>query len=282
MPAAFSPTLRITLWGAAMTLLVLAWANPTGGAVEKTDFQGAADVIIALDVSASMLARDLSPNRLELSRLFARQLVEALPGSRVGLIFFAGEASLRMPLSTDAQAAKMLLRTADPALAGVQGTDLAQVIAVARRSFRAVQGKGGRALVLITDGEDHEGGAESLAKTAYQEGMVLFTVGAGTPEGATVPEGTQGLKYDEQGNPVVSRMDMAFLQKLAQAGGGKSFAVAQGQTALQNLLYELQHLDQRATSVVSVRENKSWYQWLLLPGLLALLLYAGLPKYRKT
>lgn len=282
MPAPFYPSVRIALWVAAMALLILAWANPTGSAVQKTDFQGAADVIIALDVSASMLAADLSPNRLELARLFARQLVEALPGSRVGLIFFAGEASLRMPLSTDIQAAKMLLRTADPAYAGAQGTDLAQAIAVAQRSLRAAPGGGGRALVLITDGEDHEGGAESVAKAAYKEGMVLFAVGAGTPQGAPVPEGPGGFKHDEQGNPVVSRVNMALLEKLARAGGGKSFALAQGQTALQNLLYELQHLDQRATTVVSISEKKSGYQWLLLPGLLALLLYAALPKYRKS
>lgn len=277
LPRPLYEGLRLALWAVALVLLVLAWANPQGGTVLTKQKQESMDLVIALDVSSSMLAQDVSPNRLELARLFARRLIDALPGERIGLVFFAGEAALQMPLSTDASAAQMLLRNANPATFEPQGTHLAQAIAVAQRCFVAGSEGAGRALVVITDGEDHEGEAETLAKQCFEQGTVLFVVGVGTPEGGAVPLGPHGVKRDDAGNPVISRLNTDLLSQLAGAGGGRAFDLRRSQTTLSALLAELKQLDKRSTSVLSLAQTQSFYAWLLLPAWLLLCLWLWIP-----
>ena len=261
----------------AIALLAIAWANPQMGAKKQTARQKSADVFIALDISHSMLAEDVAPSRLELAKAFARKLVQALQGERLGLIFFAGSAFLQMPLSTDYAAANMFISDASPDLITAQGTAIPKAIDLASQSFDPEPG-GGRAIILITDGENHDEDAVSRAKEAFQDGIVLFAVGAGTPSGGPIPAGISGeggvFKRDEQGEIVRTRMDETLLQKLAVAGGGVDYRITQGDAAVAAIRREVNRLQKREHEVRSYSEYESYFQWFLLPAFILLVLEA--------
>ncbi|MCC6461194.1 MAG: VWA domain-containing protein [Saprospiraceae bacterium] len=262
-----------------LALLALAWANPQRGAKKQTTTEKSADVFIALDISQSMLAEDVAPSRLELAKSFLRKLVRELHGERIGLIFFAGDAFLQMPLSTDYAAADMFVNSASPELITAQGTAIPAAIELAGKSFDAEPG-GGRAVILITDGENHDEDAVSAAKTAHEDGIVLFTVGAGTASGGPIPVGAMagGTEYkrDEQGEIVRTRLNEALLQQLAAAGGGVSYRLGQGDAAISSIRREVNRLQKRERAVRSFAEFDSYFQWLLLPAFLLLAFEAWL------
>lgn len=259
----------------ALIFLAIAWANPQLGAKKQTVRQKSADIFIALDISQSMLAEDVAPSRLELAKSFARKLVQALQGERIGLIFFAGNAFLQMPLSTDYAAANMFIADASPDLITAQGTAIPRAIDLASQSFDPEPG-GGRAIVLITDGENHDANAEAKAAEAFQDGVILFAVGAGTPTGGPIPMGVSGegdvFKRDEAGEIVRTRMDEALLQKLAAAGGGVDYRVTQGDAAVAAIRREVDRLQKREHEVRSFSEYDSYFQWFLFPAFLLLVL----------
>lgn len=261
----------------AVALLAIAWANPQRGAKQQTAVQKSADVFIALDISQSMLAEDVAPSRLELAKVFVRKLIQALEGERIGLIFFAGDAFLQMPLSTDYAAADMFVTAATPDLITAQGTAIPRALDLATQYFDPNPGSG-RALVLITDGEDHSGEAVNRVARAYSDGIVTFAVGAGTPTGGPIPAGygSEGGAYkrDDQGAIVRTRLDEALLQKLATAGGGAAYRVTQGDVAVQAIRREVGRLEKRALEVRSFTEFESYFQWFLLPAFLLLALEA--------
>ncbi len=269
----------------AIGLLAVAWANPQAGAKKQTAVQKSADVFIALDISQSMLAEDVAPSRLELAKSFARKLVQALEGERIGLIFFAGDAFLQMPLSADYAAAGMFISDAGPNLVTAQGTALAPVIDLAAQSFDPEPG-GGRAIILITDGEDHDQDAVDRAAKAYGDGIIIFAVGAGTAAGGPIPLGATGAgelyKRDENGDIVRTRLDQSLLQKLASSGGGVSYLVTQGDAAVAAIRREVDRLQKREVEVRSFSEYESYFQWFLLPAFLLLVLEAWLVWRRKT
>ncbi len=267
-----------------LVLLALAWANPQRGAKKQTVMQKSADVFIALDISQSMLAEDVAPSRLELAKSFARKLVRVLQGERIGLIFFAGDAFLQMPLSTDYAAADMFLASASPDLISAQGTAIPLAIDLATRSFGAEPG-GGRALVLITDGENHDEDAVSRAEQAYNDGIILFTVGAGTATGGPIPIGgaSGGVEYkrDENDAVVRTRMDESLLRDLALRGGGATYRLSQGDAALDAIRREVGRLQKREMEVRSFSEFESYFQWFLLPAFLLLVLETWLAWRKK-
>ncbi|MEQ1745342.1 MAG: tetratricopeptide repeat protein [Saprospiraceae bacterium] len=266
-----------TLLLAAIALLALAWANPQRGAKQQTVVQKSADVFIALDISRSMLAEDVAPNRLELAKSFVRKLIRALEGERIGLIFFAGDAFLQMPLSTDYAAADMFVASADPDLVTAQGTAIPRAVDLASEHFDSDPG-GGRALVLVTDGENHDNDAEGQVAEAYADGIVTFAVGAGTGNGGPIPVGTADAEErylrDEAGEIVRTRMDEGLLDKLASAGGGAAYRLSQGDAALRAIRREVGRLEKRAREVRSFNEFESYFQWFLLPAFLLLVLEA--------
>jgi len=269
----------------ALAFLALAWANPQRGAKQQTSVQKSADVFIALDISQSMLAEDVAPSRLELAKVFVRKLIRALEGERIGLIFFAGDAFLQMPLSTDYAAADMFVSAAMPDLISAQGTAIPRAIDLATQHFDPDPASG-RALVLITDGEDHSNEAVNRAARAYSDGIVTFAVGAGTPTGGPIPtkysgEGGQ-YKRDESGDIVRTRMDEVLLQKLAAAGGGAAYRITQGDAAVQAIRREVGRLEKRALEVRSFSEFESYYQWFLLPAFLLLALEAWFSWRKKS
>ena len=265
----------------AIGLLVLAWADPRWGASQKTATRQSSDVFIALDISLSMLSQDSKPSRLDLAKSFAQKLVKALEGERIGLIFFAGNAFLQMPLSGDYAFMIQSIQNASPDLVSTQGTAIPAAIALAQRSFDA-EGDAGRGLILITDGENHDEDAIEQATEAFGAGVVVYTVGAGTPEGGYIPvEGAQGqFKRNEEGSLIRTHLNLELLRGLATAGGGKAYLLAQGDAALNSLVQEIGSLAKRQVTMKNGAQAESRFQWFLLPAILLLFLaqYIPLPK----
>lgn len=265
--------LKNALLALGLALLAIAWANPQLGAKKQTVTQEASDVFIALDISQSMLCQDVAPSRLELAKVFSQKLVQALEGERIGLIFFAGNAFLQMPLSTDYTFILQSIQSAAPDLITEQGTAIPAAIEVAKKSFGYEPG-GGRAIILITDGEDHDEGAVDKADRAFDDGVVTYAVGAGTLGGGPIPTGSLGgsqYKRDDDGEIVQTKLNENLLRKIALAGGGQAFNISQGDAAISALRREVDNLQKRELEVRSFAEFESWYQWFLLPALLLLL-----------
>ncbi len=276
--------LKNVLFGVGLILLAISWANLQRGAKQQQATQESADIFIALDISQSMLAKDIAPSRLEFAKVFARKLVQALEGERVGLIFFAGDAFVQMPLSTDYNFLIQSLQSAEPDLITVQGTAIPVAIDLAAESFGEEPG-GGRALILITDGENHDEDAVARAEAAYEDGIVICTVGAGTSDGGPIPTGNSEFseyKRDENGDLVRTRLNEQLLHQLAQVGGGRAFNIKQSDAAVNAIKRMVDGLEKREITLRSYTEFESYYQWFLLPALLLLLIDTWIPFYRKT
>ena len=187
-----------------LVLLILSGANPQWGSKKEKIKAKSADIFIALDISQSMMTEDISPNRLERSKRFVQRLIRALKGERIGLIYFAGNAYLQIPLTLDYAAAELFVRSANTQQASTQGTAIAEAIEMADLSFIDKDLRQ-RALVVITDGEDHDEGAVERASQAKQNGTLIYTIGVGTETGGFIPytiRGREQYKKDKEGNPV--------------------------------------------------------------------------------
>lgn len=254
-------------------LLAIAWANPQRGAKKQSGKQEVSDVFIALDISQSMLCQDVAPSRLELAKIFCQKLVKRLEGERVGLIFFAGNAFLQMPLSTDYPFILQSIQSASPDMISEQGTNVSAAIEIAEKSFDPEPG--GRMLILITDGESHENESIDKASDALDNGILVYTVGAGTKDGGPIPNdsgGDGGFKRDEDNQIVRTKLDEAGLAKMAMSGGGQTFLLSQGDVAVEMLKKAADNLVKRSVEVRSFSEFESRFQWFLLPALLLFLL----------
>ena len=264
------------LFLSAGVLLILAAANPRRGSIQEETSQKSADVFILFDVSQSMRCQDLPPSRLENARAFALKLIRKLEGERVGLIFFAGNAFLQMPLSTDYEAAALFLQNADHTMVSEQGTALEPAIQLAKNSFDPEPG-GGRALVLITDGENHDESAIGAVRDAFDDGIVLFAIGAGTTQGGPIPIGGGQYKRESDAKIIRTKMDYPLLQKMARAGRGASFKLKNRDKAIEAIDREVDRLEKRKIAIRSYREFDSYFQYFLLPALIFLFLYEFLP-----
>lgn len=269
----------------AVALLFFALANPRQGVKMQQSFQESADVFIALDISNSMLATDLNPNRLELSKAFCIKLVKALEGNRMGLILFAGSSFLQMPLSTDYEFLWQNIREAEPTMLSDQGTDLTGPIELARRSFDTDL-KGSRVLVLISDGEQHQNAPLPVAKLAFDEGIVLLTVAVGTPEGGQIPVlSSDTIQYmrDGEGNIINSKPDIDLLRNMARNSGGIYQHIRDGDKAIDAISRAIKNTGKRQMSVRSVTEFESDYYWFVLAAFVVILLEMSLlPKKKQT
>jgi Ca-activated chloride channel family protein len=257
----------------AVTLFLLAGANPQWGTKKEKVKATSADIYIALDISQSMMAEDVGPNRLERAKRFAQQLVTSLKGERIGLIFFAGSAYLQIPLTLDYASAELFLRAANTNQAGSQGTALIEAIDLADQGFIEDEPRQ-RALVLITDGEDHDEGALERAEIAFQNGMRIFTIGVGTTAGSFVPymeRGREQFKKDESGNLVKSKLNLDLIKKVAVAGGGSSYLIQEGSSIIEDLVSRLEQLEKREVEQRSFSEYQSYFQYFLAFGIFLLL-----------
>jgi len=280
----YKHAVKFTLLTVALAFLVIAWANPQFGTKVQKVERKSADVFIALDVSRSMWTEDIAPSRMDRASRFTQNLIESLAGERIGLILFAGNAYMQMPLTTDYAAALLFAKSANPDLAPSQGTSIADAIQLAQRSFDE-ENKNYKALIVITDGEDHEGEAITLAEESNADGLLIFTVGVGTENGSLIPTTVNGYTdylRDNSGNPVRSALNEDLLRDIAQAGDGSYFNLNAGEEAIVSAVragidqLEKQEMEQRVFD-----EYNSWFQ-LPLGIALVLLIIEFFISYRKS
>jgi len=242
----FRYNLKFTLFLIGYSLLIIGIANPQiGTKLEEVKREGI-DLIVALDVSNSMKAEDLSPNRLERAKRAMLQLVEELKSDRIGIIVFAGQAYTQLPITTDYSAAKLFLNTIDTDIVPAQGTAIGAAIDLAIESFDYEQG-GNKALIVVTDGENHEDDAIEAADEANKKGIKVYTIGMGTPNGAPIPvfrRGKQtGFRQDNQGNTVVSSLNEDMLRDISAAGDGIYIRATNANAGFEQILDELSGLE---------------------------------------
>lgn len=257
------------LFAGAVALIVLAIANPQQAVRRTPPPQLSADVLIGLDISQSMLAKDAPPSRLEQAKKMVRDLVASLEGERIGLIFFAGDAYAQMPLSTDYEALLMFVNNATPEYITDQGTDFAPPIDLAARLF-ASNPESGHALILISDGEQHAGLPLERARSAHADGMIIHTVSVGADAGAMIPT-ANGFKRDFSGAVIRTKTNPAMLREIAAAGGGLALSL-NNSNAVPALTTAVNGLQKSAVEAKAYTEYVSYFQWLLLPALFLLVL----------
>ena len=264
------------LWVIAFVFGIIALAGPqVGTRLEEAKREGI-DIFIGLDVSASMLCEDIRPSRLESAKHEILQFISGLKGDRVGLVAFAGTAVIHCPLTTDYGAAKLLVRVMSPDLISQPGTALADAIDGTRRSFRAEETKS-KVLVLFTDGEDHEEQAIEAAHDAFQEGIRIYTVGLGTPQGAPIPlydaRGNHtGYKKDKQGEVILTHLNEMLLRRVAEAGDGQYLRGTQGAGELESIWADISSMEKQEMSAKKFTAYEHRFQYLVLPALLLLVL----------
>jgi Ca-activated chloride channel family protein len=272
--------LKAFLLLAAISLGVIGLANlQTGGKPERIQRKGV-DVLIALDVSKSMLANDLEPDRLTRAKQLIERLLDKLHNDRVGLVIFAGRAYLQVPLTVDYSSMRMMLQNARPDLVPTQGTVIGEAIELAMKSFSQKERKY-KSLVIISDGEDHEERAAAKAEEAAGSGVIIHTVGIGSPQGAPLyDELTKAPKLDESGQPVVSRLNEGALKNIAAKGKGTYILLRNGDEAASLLAGNIDGMEGRSMGTVSYMDYNSYFQYFLLPALLLLLAEWLLPGAR--
>lgn len=259
-----------------LTLVAVAAAGPRWGQQFQEVHRRGVDVMIALDLSASMWAEDVKPNRLTQAKRELSVLINRLEGDRVGLVAFAGTAFLQCPLTLDYGAARSLLELLNPDLIPKPGTNLASAITTSLEAFPRASGHN-RALVLLTDGEDHSGQLDTALDRAVTEGLRIFTIGFGNPAGEIIPirdENGQvtGYKKDKNGQTVLSKMDEGALKKLAAKTGGAYFPASQGEVEVTKIIEEIGRMDKKDLDSRVYGQGENHYRWPLGFGLLLLLL----------
>ncbi|WP_440431418.1 vWA domain-containing protein [Prevotella sp.] len=268
------PTVKFWLLISALALMIVMLARPQMGSKISNDKRNGIETIIALDISNSMLAQDVVPSRLEKSKMLVESLVDNFTNDKIGLVVFAGDAFVQLPITNDYVSAKMFLHDISPSLITTQGTDLARAINLSASSFTQQQGVG-RAIIVITDGEDHEGGAEEAVKAARKKGINVFILGIGSNKGAPIPLGGDYLK-DASGNVVMSALNEDMCRSLAQAGSGSYIHVDNTNDAQEKLNSELAKLQKGTTQDVVYSEYADQFQAFGLIVILLLIVEACL------
>ncbi|MEL6924717.1 MAG: VWA domain-containing protein [Bacteroidota bacterium] len=285
MPQAsrYKHLIKYVLLMLGLAALIVAWANPQYGVRKEKVKRKSVDVFIALDISASMMAEDVRPSRMDRARRFAQNLVNELRGERMGTIIFAGNAYLQMPLTTDYAAAQLFVKSANPKMAASQGTAISDAIDLAERSFEE-ENKQHKVLVIISDGENHDQEALDRAKTAAENGLLIFTVGVGTAEGGFIPTRVAGrpdYKRDNSGNPVRSQLNEEMLQQLADAGNGAYFRLSESDKIEPALRERIDKVEKRELEQRSFNEYESYFQYFIGLALIFILLEFVI-SYRKS
>lgn len=281
--------LQFAGWAMAIACIGMALANPQiGSKTEKVTGKGI-DVIIALDVSKSMLTEDIAPNRLERSKQAIAKMIDRMKDDRLGMVVFAGSAYLQMPLSSDYSAAKMMLQTINTELMPTQGTAIGQAIEVALQSFKDSEEnlqnevhRKNKAIVVLSDGEDHEEGAMVLAQKAAEQQVAVYTVGVGSEKGGTIPVIANGRridnKRDDDGNEVVSKLNEAALREIARTAKGSYFRLAGSGAELEQLLKSLDTLEKREFEDRIFTDYADQFQYFIALALLLVLAELLLPQ----
>ena len=238
------PVVKFWMLLAAMALIIVMMARPQMGTRISHEKRTGIESIIAMDISNSMLAEDVTPSRLDRTKMMVENLVDNFTDDKIGLIVFAGDAFVQLPITSDYVSAKMFLSEIEPSLIATQGTDIATAINMAANSFTQQQGVG-KAIIVITDGEDHEGGALEAAKAAKKKGMRVYVLGVGSDKGAPIPLGNGDYMKDRTGNTVMTKLNEEMCRQIAEAGGGAYIHVDNNPNAQRQLDSELAKLSKK-------------------------------------
>ena len=250
---------RVVLFSLAFMFFSIGMDRPQMGAKLKEHQMKGAEVMIALDVSNSMLARDYSPDRLDRAKLAISRLVDKLNGDRIGLVLFAGTSFVQLPITTDYVSAKMFLNNISTESVPVQGTAMGDAINTCIRSFSA-QSEKSRAIIVITDGENHEDDPVSAAKQAAEMGISVYTIGVGSEQGQPIPM-KGGLLKDSEGNIVVTKLDESTLRDVARAGNGAYVHAGNDEFGLNPIIDNVRKLDEEQFSSVVFEEYDEQYMY---------------------
>jgi Ca-activated chloride channel family protein len=257
-------------------LLFVSMANLQYGLKEEEVKQKGIDLMIALDVSNSMNAEDLKPSRLERAKRALEQLIDNLHSDRIGIIVFAGDAYVQLPITTDYAAAKMYLQTIDTDIVPAQGTAIGSAINLAMQSFN-FDDPTSKAIIIITDGENHEDNPVEAAQAAAEKGVYVYTIGMGTAEGAPIPvykHGKQvGFKKDKEGNIVVSHLNEDMLKEIAAAGNGMYVRATNSTVGLKMILNKLNELEKKEFDNKVFKSYEDRFQLTLFPAFILLIIY---------
>jgi len=273
---------KFILQALALIFIIIGLANlQMGSKIEKVQRKGV-DVVVALDVSKSMLAEDIKPNRLSRAKQYVSNLIDRLQNDRIALVIFAGNAYLQMPLTVDYASAKMYTKTITTDLVPTQGTDIEAAIQLAMESFKSSEDekKSGsqknKVIVIITDGENHESGALEKAKSVSKEGVIIHTLGIGSKEGAPIPVYRNNVqanyKRDNENNIVLSKINEVMLQQIASASSGKYFHLSGNNDVLESLVTEIESMEKKDFEERVFTDYQDQFQYFLALGLLFLVL----------
>jgi Ca-activated chloride channel family protein len=267
--------LRFILFHIAVAFFIVGLANPQIGSKIAEGKQEGVDIIIALDVSNSMVAEDLKPNRLQRAKLSIEKLVNRLGGDRVGIIVFAGNAYVQLPITTDYSAAKLFLNNIDNTIVPVQGTAIGKAIDLAMESFN-FEDQSSKTIIILTDGENHEDDAIKAAEVAYDQGVIINTIGMGSVQGAPIPVYSNGrqidFKKDKSGETIITKLNDKMLKDISEAGGGTFVRASQQDVGLGILLDNLDQMEKKEFGSVIYTEYESRFQYFIGLGLLLLLI----------
>ena len=271
---------KVSLFSFGFAFFVIGLSRPLIGAKLKEHETKGAEVVIALDVSNSMLAQDYSPNRLERAKLAIARIVDKLRDDRIGLVVFAGGAYVQLPVTTDYVSAKMFLNSISTESVPVQGTALGEAINTSARSFSA-QSEKSRAIIVITDGENHEEDPVGAARNAAEMGIRVFTIGVGSPEGKPIPLKEGGLLKDRNGEIVVTRLDEDILKQVAEVGGGAYVRAGNSEFGLNPIIDEIRKMESEKFNSVVFEEYDEQYMYFFAIAL-AFFVLEGLIGQRKS
>ncbi|MBR6423301.1 MAG: VWA domain-containing protein [Bacteroidales bacterium] len=269
--------LKISLFAVAWFFFVIGLARPQLGARLKEHETKGVEVMLVLDVSNSMLAEDYSPNRLERSKLAISRLVDKLQGDRIGLVVFAGESFVQLPITADYVSAKIFLKSINTQSVPIQGTDLSEALMAAARSF-STQSESSRAIILITDGEDHEGEALDAARTIAEQGIRIYCIGVGSPQGKPIPQPGGGLMKDKDGEIVVTRLNEEILQEIAAIGNGKYVRAGNAEFGLNPIIDDIRTIDKEQFNSVVFEDFDEQYMYFFAIALFFLILEFLVPE----
>lgn len=280
----FKPWVKLALFCLAFGFLVVGLANPQTGSKREEVKRKGVDLMICLDVSNSMKAEDLSPNRLGRAKRAIDRFVNNLHGDRLGIIVFAGNAYVQLPITTDYPAAKMFLNTIDTDAVPTQGTAIGEALNLALESFD-MKSPSGKAIVVISDGENHEDDAMEAAKTAADLGVTVHTIGLGSPKGSPIPIYRKGRpagrRTDKDGNTIVTRLNEAMLADIAAAGGGTYVRATNSHSGLEDLMAEIDKMEKVDLGSMVFTDYEDRF-WIFLAIALGLLLLESTISYRRS
>ena len=254
---------------AALGLLVVALARPQFGSKLREVTRQGIEIMLAVDVSNSMLAQDFEPNRLERTKFAINRLLDGLRQDRVGLVAFAGDAYVQLPITADYVTARNFAAQLSPTMVSRQGTAIGAAIDLAASSFSSGS-EGSRVLIVISDGENHEDDALAAAKRAAEQGIKIYTIGIGTPEGAPIQIGGEFLK-DDQGNMVVSKLDEPSLEEIALSTGGAYIRATNKSIGLEEIIAKINQTEKKKLTSTIFEEFNEQFQYLVGAALLLLL-----------